>query len=205
MDPYKVLGVSPNASDADIKKAYRDLARKYHPDNYHNNPLADLAQEKMKEINEAYDMITRQRASGGGGYSGNSSSSGSSNYNRGNTSSDFSAVRMAINSGNINYAEQLLNASSNRNAEWHFLMGSVCYRKGWLDEARRYYQTAVNMDPMNQEYRQALNFMASAGNAYYKQPGTNQSGNMSACDCCQGLLCADCCCECMGGDLIRCC
>ena len=63
-DPYSVLGVSPSASDADIKKAYRDLARKYHPDNYANNPLADLAAEKMKEINEAYETIQRQRESG---------------------------------------------------------------------------------------------------------------------------------------------
>ena len=54
-DPYKVLNVSPSASDEEVKKAYRDLARKYHPDNYHDNPLADLAQEKMKEINEAYE------------------------------------------------------------------------------------------------------------------------------------------------------
>ena len=55
-DPYSVLGVSPNASDEEIKKAYRELARKYHPDNYQNNPLADLAEEKMKEINEAYEV-----------------------------------------------------------------------------------------------------------------------------------------------------
>lgn len=64
-DPYKVLGVSPTATDEEIKKAYRALARKYHPDNYANNPLADLVQEKMKEINEAYDEIQKLRASGG--------------------------------------------------------------------------------------------------------------------------------------------
>ena len=71
-DPYQVLNVSPDASDEEVKKAYRELARKYHPDNYHDNPLADLAQEKMKEINAAYDTIQRQRSgrgnSSGGGY-----------------------------------------------------------------------------------------------------------------------------------------
>ena len=79
-DPYKVLNVSPSASDEEVKKAYRDLARKYHPDNYHDNPLADLAQEKMKEINEAYEEIQNQRKRGasgngygayGGSYGGN--------------------------------------------------------------------------------------------------------------------------------------
>ena len=64
MDPYKVLGISSDATDAEVKKAYRALAKKYHPDNYVNNPLADLAAEKMKQINEAYDEIQKQRAAG---------------------------------------------------------------------------------------------------------------------------------------------
>ena len=64
-DPYQILNVSPDASDEEVKKAYRELARKYHPDNYHDNPLADLAQEKMKEINAAYDAIQRQRSGRG--------------------------------------------------------------------------------------------------------------------------------------------
>ncbi len=70
-DPYSVLGVKPDASDQEIKKAYRELARKYHPDNYVDNPLADLAEEKMKEVNEAYEAIQKQRSGGGGsgGYS----------------------------------------------------------------------------------------------------------------------------------------
>ena len=84
-DPYEVLGVSPDADDNEIKKAYRELARKYHPDNYQNNPLADLAEEKMKEINEAYDAITRSRAGGGSSYGGGTASQGQSGYGYGSS------------------------------------------------------------------------------------------------------------------------
>lgn len=73
-DPYKVLGISPDATDEQVKAAYRELAKKYHPDNYADNPLADLAQEKMKAINEAYDTIMNQRAAGRG--TGNAAGSG---------------------------------------------------------------------------------------------------------------------------------
>lgn len=197
-DPYKVLGVSPNATDEEIKKAYRDLARKYHPDNYHDNPLADLAQEKMKEINEAYDTITKSRANGGGSGSANSYRGTNTGYgysNAGSYSSEFAQVRSAINSGNIGYAEQLLNASQNRNAEWNFLMGSVYYRKGWLDEARTYYQRAVNMDPGNMEYKQALHYMHTGGQAY-RPAGYGNSGGCDMCDVCTVMLCADACCRC---------
>ena len=80
-DPYSVLGVKPDASDQEVKKAYRELARKYHPDNYVDNPLADLAEEKMKEVNEAYEAIQKERSGGGsGGYRQTSSSSSGGKY-----------------------------------------------------------------------------------------------------------------------------
>ena len=66
---------------------------------------------------------------------------------------------MAINTGNISRAEALLANYSDHNAEWNFLRGAVCYRRGWMDEALRYYRTACQMDPDNAEYRQALEFM----------------------------------------------
>ena len=69
-DPYQVLGVKPDCSDDELKKAYRELAKKYHPDNYHDSPLADLAQEKMKEINEAYEAVQTLRKGGRTGYGG---------------------------------------------------------------------------------------------------------------------------------------
>ena len=117
-DPYSVLGITPEATDEEVKQAYRALARKYHPDNYQDNPLADLAEEKMKEINEAYEAITKMRA--GGGYQASSSggyqsrpSGGSSSYNgyqqqRANNDPLYARVRSAINAGDIYQAENLL-------------------------------------------------------------------------------------------------
>ena len=191
-DPYKILGVSQNASDEEVKKAYHELARKYHPDNYHDNPLSDLAQEKMKEINEAYNEITRMREGGGGGFWPGKGSSGSSN-----ASAEGAEVRSAINSGDIRRAEELLRSFPARNAEWNFLMGSVCYRKGWLNDALEYFQTAVNMEPYNQEYKQALNTMRR-GSEPYRPYGSGPMSNQGcdACDICSAMLCMNMCCRC---------
>ncbi len=189
-DPYKVLGVSPSATDDEVKKAYRELAKKYHPDNYVDNPLADLAQEKMKEINEAYDLITKQRK--GGGRQGSYQSSGQSGYQGSYQSSgaNYAQIRQAIQSGNLQYAEQLLDACPTRDAEWNFLMGSLYYRKGWLDDARSFLQRACSMDPYNQEYKQALNAV-NAGGMPYRQAGygppTQQGPDM--CDMCTAMMC----------------
>ena len=207
-NPYEVLGVSPDATDDQIKAAYREMARKYHPDNYVNSPLSDLAEEKMKEVNEAYDAIQKMRVSGGngGGYGG-------AHYNQytGDTSSrasDYNRVRNCINSGNYAEAEAILNAipASERRAEWSFLMGCVCAQKGWYLDAQRYFESACQQDPSNAEYRNALNSIRGAGQNFGQGYRTNtNAGGCSACDVCSGLLCADCLCECCGGDLIRCC
>ncbi len=191
-DPYQVLGVNPNASDDEIKRAYRELARKYHPDNYQNNPLADLAEEKMKEINEAYDAVTKMRSGGGSGYS---SSGYQGAYRQQSTQSNdptFAQVRNLINAGNVDQAEQLLRGTNVRTAEWYFLSGSVAYRRGWLDEARQNYQIAVRMEPNNMEYRQAFNMMQQGGGAY--RPAGYANGGMDVMDCCTTLMCLNCLC-----------
>ena len=165
-DPYEVLGVSPDASDDEIKKTYRDLARKYHPDNYQNNPLADLAEEKMKEINQAYDAITRSRSGGGAGsnsYSGAAQGGYSYQQQRQSGGGEFVRARQFINQGDLDGAESILQGAGNRNGEWYFLMGSIAYRRGWLDEARQNYQIAVQMEPGNMEYRQAFSMMQQGG------------------------------------------
>ncbi len=201
-DPYKVLGVSRDATDDEIKKAYRDLARKYHPDNYVDNPLADLVQEKMKEINEAYDQIQKMRAGGSAGGRSYSSDQG------GNYAAELIRIRGMVNGGRYSEADITLDSipQSGRNAEWNFLKGCVLAQRGAFYEAVRYYETACYLDPGNGEYRRALDGLrsrsASHGQPYRTAQGSDEC---TACDLCQGLLCADCCCECMGGDLIRCC
>jgi curved DNA-binding protein CbpA len=216
-DPYQILGVSESASDEEVKKAYRDLARKYHPDNYHDNPLADLAQEKMKEINAAYEEINKRRSgtSVRSGYSGYSSSGsygstggargGYQQYGQysGGSSSVLQQVRIAIQNGDITRAEALLVNYQDHNAEWNFLRGVVCYRRGWMDEAKRYYQTACQMDPTNAEYRQALDYMENGTKSAY-HPGRQTTFGT---DLCGGNICLPLCCTyslCNGGWIFCC-
>jgi len=196
-DPYRVLGVEQNASDEEIKKAYRELARKYHPDNYQDNPLADLAEEKMKEINEAYAEINRQR---GGAQRGSGQSAYQSTYQYGQRQSQqqsqrqssgsviYAQVRQQINMGNLAQAEQLLRSAPAQNAEWYFLSGYIAYQKGWLDEATQYFQRACAMDPGNVEYRQALS-MIQQGGVRYRPGGYTTSSN---CDPCTTYMCISC-------------
>ncbi len=201
-DPYEVLGVSKNATDDEIKNAYRELARKYHPDNYADNPLSDLADEKMKEINDAYDAIVEMRRNGG-----RSKSAGNNSYGY-NGATSFPEVRSLINQGRLEQAQEILDGvpPQNRDAEWYFLNGTVLYRRGWFDQAYTSFATAVRMNPQNPEYRNAMNnAQRQTGAQYNPYRTTNYGGGCTGCDVCQGLICADCCCECMGGDLISCC
>jgi len=207
-DPYKVLGVSRDATDDEIKKAYRELARKYHPDNYANNPdLADIVSEKMKEVNEAYDAIQKMRASGNTGSSGGGSGSYTDN---GYYADELLRARNLVSEGRYSEADIILDSipKDARNAEWNYLKGFLLAQRGYYYDSIRLLETACYLDPDNAEYRNALNAMrnrtGSFGNRADGTGGIAGSG-CSVCDICQGLICADCLCECCGGDLISCC
>lgn len=221
-NPYDTLGVNQNSTDQQIKDAYRDMAKKYHPDNYADSPLQEFADEKMREINSAYDDIMNSRRGDGkqsnkhSGSNHGSSSQDYSQWNGGYANSKFADIRSLIQSKRVTEAEELLDGIpiSERNAEWYFLKGSVFYSRGWLDDAFNHFQSASRMEPNNTEYRAALNRMGyqrqgntgGYNNGQYRQPvGGGRVGGCSGCDICSSLICADCCCECMGGDFISCC
>lgn len=204
MNPYEVLGIKPGATQDEIKSAYRKLIKQYHPDKFIGNPLKDLAEEKMMQINEAYDALTKN---GGSTNSNTSSYNNTNSYsNSSNGSYEFQEIRRLIQSRNFPLAETRLNSITNRNAEWHYLFGAVMLNKGWYESALEHMTTAVNMDPNNFEYKQGLNALrqrtTSYANPYYRTTNRNSS---DACDCCINLWCLDTLCECAGGDLIGCC
>lgn len=203
-NPYEVLGVKEGASEEEIKKAYREQVKKYHPDQYQANPLSKLAEEKLREVNEAYEYLTGkgQSAKAGNGWSGRSATSTS---NQGDDSG-FKQVRALINNGNIVGAESLLESIGNKNAEWFYLRGLIFMKKGWYNEAVMNIKQAVNMDPSNFEYRDALNKMNSNNNMYRGNANNRGYGaGPNFCDMCTCLWCSDSMCECCGGDLIGCC
>ena len=185
-NPYEVLGVSPSASDDEIKKAYRELSRKYHPDANINNPLADLAAEKFKEVQEAYDTIMRDRTSGSGysyGYGSGYGNSYGNGYTGGQIDPRLQAAANYINAGSYTEALHVLDSIANRNAQWYYL--SSCANAGCGNNilARDHAAQAVNMEPGNPQYRQLLNQLEFGSNRYSNSPygGGYAPGSSNSC------------------------
>lgn len=204
MDPYEVLGVSRDADEETIKKAYRALVKKYHPDRYVNTPMAEVASEKMKQINEAYDMITNKNTNtyhnpygGYGTYSGYGGyGSYSDNYDYKTVS--FETVRRLITVRRFQAAEQMLN-SLPKTAEWYYLMGVVYLNRGWYNQGMEYINRAIELDPDNMEYRSAASGFNNNTRNYKNVVFTNTSPMCSICtSLCVSWFCCNngcyCCC-----------
>ena len=201
-DPYKILGVSPDATDDEIKTAYRNLARKYHPDKYRDSDLAEMAGEKMKEINAAYDEIQKIRAgkstAGQGTYGGQTYGgpyNGGQTYS-GGSSNPYITARQLINLRRVAEAAQVLSTvpESQRGAEWYFLMGGVAVNRGHFVDAQQFFDTACGMDPNNPEYRDAQERLRNRSAGFGGGQSTRAS-SCSCCDICTAFICADCCCD----------
>ena len=210
-DPYRVLGVSPQATDEEVKKAYRALAKKFHPDV--NNGSAQ-AEAKMKEVNEAYSLIMKMRREGasGTGYGGYNTS-GSYGYGGGyggyggysQANPHMQAARNFIRSGRYQEAMHVLEEIMERNAEWYYLCGEASLGLGNRVAALNYARQAVSMDPNSFEYRALLSRL-EGGARYYQTNGAGQGFGMPTVLCGNPLL--SCCainvllnllCGCCGG------
>jgi molecular chaperone DnaJ len=175
-NPYEVLGVSPNASDDEIKKAYRNLSRKYHPDANINNPNKEQAEEKFKEVQQAYDeiMMQKQKGSSGsygyGGYGGAYQSYGQSASGR-DTSPQMQAAANYIRNGYYKEALNVLQGISQRDGLWYFYSAVCNSAIGNNVTAKEHIRIAVSLEPSNVEYRHFMDQLEYGGRWYTTMGG----------------------------------
>lgn len=211
LDPYSVLGVSRDASDEEIKKAYRRLSRKYHPDANINNPNKDQAEEKFKEVQQAYEQVMKEREYGsntsGGSYGGFGGFGGQ--QNSGYQDEESIRRRAAANyvqSGHYQEAMNVLNSLRQKNGEWYYLSAMANMGLGNNVNALNDIREAVRLEPNNNQYRMLLNRMEGGGSWYQEQRspfGGMPTGGDKVCMnlCLANMVCSMCC----PGSHILCC
>jgi molecular chaperone DnaJ len=203
-DPYEVLGLRRGASDEEIKKAYRNLSRKYHPDANVNNPNKDQAEEKFKQVQAAYDQIMKEKEQGYSGYGSYGGYQQSSSGTGDSYSNYLNAAMNYIRAGRYNEALNVLSGMERKGAQWYYLSAIANNGLGnnvvALDHAKR----AASMEPNRIEYR-ALVQQLQGGGAWYDQMSTPYGGMSAMGDdvCCRlclaNLICNMCCCGGRGG------
>ena len=183
-DPYKILGVSPNASDEEIKQAYRRLAKKYHPD---LNPGDEQAAQKMQQINAAYEQIKNpEKASSAGGQSGY----GGYDPFRGASGDQYQqSAYQYILYGRYQEALNILSNCTQRNARWYYLSALANDGLGNQVTALEHIRKAVSMEPDNYQYLSALEQIQNGGAAYRQRAGQFRGFTMGGSPCAGLCLC----------------
>ena len=216
LDPYSVLGVPRNASDDEIKKAYRKLSRKYHPDANINNPNKDQAEEKFKEVQQAYEQIMKEREYGSSsqnGYGGYGNYGGFGNYGNAGSSAyqDEESMRRRaasnyVQSGHFQEAMNVLDSLGQKNGEWYYLAAMANMGMGNNVKALEHIREAVRQEPNNQQYRMLLNRMEGGGSWYETQQGPFGGMPVAGDDMCLKLCLANALCGmCCPGSGVLCC
>ena len=203
-DPFIVLGIEKTATQAEVQEAYETLRESYRVKIHIEGDEGKKAAKKLSEIEDAYREAMER-------------------LSRGSEVKDvYTHVAELLKSNDLDGAQAALDNVSDRGAEWHYYQSAVYHAKGWNYEAKAQLEMAINMDPENKKYQETLERMKKheAGGASAEGGPTSSAGGQQrsyqaydegysrrqgAADCCTTLICADCCCECMGGDLIRCC
>ena len=198
-NPYEVLGVPRNASNDEVKKAYRQLCKKYHPDSYVDNPLADLAEEKFKEVQAAYEQIMKEREGGAYSYSASGQTQSTSQE-----TAELQAVRNFINNRRFHEALNVLGGIGNRNAMWYYYSAIANMGIGNNLVAVEHAKQAAAMEPNNMEYVNFANQMQFRGQQYQNMGYGYGRQSFGTGNLCCDLWCMDTMCECMGGDLCAC-
>ncbi len=200
-DPFVVLGVNKDATQAEVQEAYESLRETYRAEIRNEGDEGKKAAKKLSEVEEAYREAMEILSRGS------------------EVKGVYAHIAELLKANDLDGAQAALDNLSDRGAEWHYYQSAVYHAKGWNYEAKAQLEMAINMDPDNKKYKDTLERMkrhesdgngesASSSGGQQRSYQTYEQGygrRQGAADCCTTLICADCCCECMGGDLIRCC
>ncbi len=204
MDPYKVLQLEESATKEQVEESYRRLREQYAEARFQPGEAGAEAAEKLGELERAYQDVLNDLQS---------------KENRQQYGTEYGEIEALIKSGELTEAQQKLDDIPVHDGEWHYLQSIVFYKKNWFLESKKQLEYALKADPENTKYRNSLNKLQQilASNTIspdqlhskesHTTDGTSRGKGIPTCtgNCCSDLCIADCCCECMGGDLIPCC
>ena len=191
MNPYQILGISPSASDDEVKKAYRTLSKKYHPDANIGNPHQAEYTEKFKEVQNAYKTIMDERKRGFKQQSYGSQATGTSGY-------QYQEANGFIQGRRYQEALNVLNQIQNKTSIWFYLAAIAENGLGNNIRAQEYAQTALQMEPMNMQYILLLNQLQGASRQY-RQTSQQYGNPASMMNCCYSVLLLNCMMSCCCG------